>query len=275
MSEDLLALAREVGREAADFVARSRPVGRVDVAATKSSATDAVTAIDRACEELIRERILARRPQDGFVGEEGNDIAGTSGVEWIVDPIDGTVNFVYGIPVYAVSIAAAVDEPGGGAGPRAAIGTVVAGYVVNIPSGEEWAAVRGEGSWQLEGDQRRRLIAPDPPILAHALVGTGFHYVPEIRARQADAMAKLLPQVRDIRRSGSAALNLCEVAAGRLDVYVEQGLMPWDRAAAGLVATEAGIVVAGLDGEPDERLVMAAHPAISEEYFSLVRACGF
>jgi myo-inositol-1(or 4)-monophosphatase len=263
VSEDLLALAREVGREAAEFVARSRPSGRVDVAATKSSATDAVTAIDRACEELIRERILARRPQDGFVGEEGNDVAGTSGVEWIVDPIDGTVNFVYGIPVYAVSIAASVDS------------TVVAGYVINIVSGEEWAAVRGEGSWQLEGDQRRRLIAPDPPILAHALVGTGFHYVPEIRARQADAMAKLLPQVRDIRRSGSAALNLCEVAAGRLDVYVEQGLMPWDRAAAGLVATEAGIVVAGLHGEPDERLVMAAHPAISEEYFSLVRACGF
>ena len=263
MSEELLALAREVGREAADFVARSRPSGRVDVAATKSSSTDDVTEIDRACEELIRERILTSRPDDGFVGEEGRNVRGTSGVEWIVDPIDGTVNFVYGYPAYAVSIAAAVDD------------TVVAGYVVNIPLGEEWAAVRGEGSWRLDGDERHRLVAPEPPVLAHALVGTGFHYVPEIRATQAAAVARLLPQVRDIRRSGSAALNLCELAAGRLDAFVEQGLQPWDRAAGGLIATEAGLVVSGLDGEPDERLVMAAHPAISEEYFSLVRACGF
>ena len=264
MSDELLALARQVGREAADFVRRSRPTGRVDVAATKSSPTDDVTEIDRACEELIRTRILTSRPDDGFVGEEGHDVPGTSGVEWIVDPIDGTVNFVYGIPAYAVSIAAS-----------AADGRVVAGYVVNVVSGEEWAAVRGEGAWQLDDDRRHRLIAPEPPVLAHLLVGTGFHYVPEIRAKQAAAVARLLPQVRDIRRTGSAALNLCELAAGRLDAFVEQGLNPWDRAAAGLVATEAGLVVSGLDGEPDERLVMAAHPAIVEEYFALVRACGF
>jgi myo-inositol-1(or 4)-monophosphatase len=271
----LLAIAREVGREAADFVTRSRPPGRVQVAATKSSPTDDVTEIDRACEALIRERILARRPHDGFVGEEGHDIRGTSGVEWIVDPIDGTVNFVYGIPVYAVSIAAAIEDTGEAGGPRTADVVVVAGYVVNIASGEEWAAVRGEGAWRLDGDQRHELVAPDPPVLAHLLVGTGFHYVPEIRATQAAAVARLLPQVRDIRRSGSAALNLCELAAGRLDAFVEQGLKEWDRAAGGLIATEAGIIVSGLDGEPDERLVMAAHPAISEEYFSLVRACGF
>ena len=169
---------------------RSRPTGRVDVAATKSSPTDDVTEIDRACEELIRTRILTSRPDDGFVGEEGHDVPGTSGVEWIVDPIDGTVNFVYGIPAYAVSIAAAVEA------------TVVAGYVVNVASGEEWAAVRGEGAWRLDGDERHRLVAPDPPALAHLLVGTGFHYVPEIRATQAAAVARLLPQVRDIRRIG-------------------------------------------------------------------------
>jgi myo-inositol-1(or 4)-monophosphatase len=221
VSDELLALAREVGREAADFVRQSRPTGRVEVAATKSSTTDDV------------------------------------------DPIDGTVNFVYGIPAYAVSIAAAID------------GTVVAGYVVNVVSGEEWAAVRGEGAWQLDGDRRHRLTAAEPPVLAHLLVGTGFHYVPEIRAEQAAAVARLLPQVRDIRRTGSAALNLCELAAGRLDAFVEQGLNAWDLAAGGLVATEAGLVVQGLDGEPDERLVMAAHPAIAEEYFALVRACGF
>jgi myo-inositol-1(or 4)-monophosphatase len=263
VSDELLALSREVGREAADFVRRSRPTGRVDVAATKSSPTDDVTEIDRASEELIRTRILTSRPDDGFVGEEGHDVSGTSGVEWIVDPIDGTVNFVYGIPAYAVSIAAAVDE------------TVVAGYVVNVVSGEEWAAVRGEGAWQLDGDRRHRLTAPEPPVLAHLLVGTGFHYVPEIRAEQAAAVARLLPQVRDIRRTGSAALNLCELAAGRLDAFVEQGLNAWDLAAGGLVATEAGLVVQGLDGEPDERLVMAAHPTIAEEYFALVRACEF
>jgi myo-inositol-1(or 4)-monophosphatase len=273
--EELLALGREVGLEAAAFVARSRPEGRVDVAATKSSSTDAVTEIDRASEALIRERILARRPDDGFVGEEGEDLVGTSGVDWIVDPIDGTVNFVYGIPCYAVSIAAAVGGPGGGVGPRAANSTVSAGHVVNVASGEEWAAVRGAGAWRLDGDERHRLIAPDPPDLAHALIGTGFHYVPEIRSKQAEAVARMLPQVRDIRRTGSAALNLCELAAGRLDAFVEQGLMPWDRAAGGLVASESGLVVAGLDGEPDERLVMAAHPALAEEYFALVRACGF
>ena len=263
MSAELLALAREVGREAADLVQRSRPAGRVDVAATKSSPTDDVTEVDRASEELIRTRILARRPDDGFVGEEGHDVPGRSGVEWIVDPIDGTVNFVYGIPAYAVSIAAAVD------------GRVEVGYVVNVVAGEEWAAVRGEGAWQLAGDRRRRLAAPDPPTLAHALVGTGFHYVPEIRASQAEAVARLLPQVRDIRRTGSAALNLCEVAAGRLDAFVEQGLKPWDLSAGGLVASEAGLVVSGLDGEPDERLVMAAHPTAAGEYFRAFRACGF
>jgi myo-inositol-1(or 4)-monophosphatase len=244
-------------------VARSRPAGRVDVADTKTSSTDAVTEIDRASEALIRERILARRPDDGFVGEEGDDRQGTSEVDWIVDPIDGTVNFVYGIPLYAVSIAAAVG------------GEVVAGHVVNVASGEEWAAIRGRGAWRLDGERRHPLTAPDPPDLAHALIGTGFSYVPEIRAKQADAVARMLPRVRDIRRTGSAALNLCELAAGRLDAFVEQGLKPWDLAAGGLVAGESGLVVSGLDGGPDERLVMAAHPALAEEYFALVRACGF
>ena len=261
--ETLLGLACEVGREASEFVRLSRQVGRVDVAATKSSSTDAVTEIDRASEELIRRRILERRPDDGFVGEEGHDVRGSSGVEWVVDPIDGTVNFVYGIPCYAVSIAASVD------------GTVAAGYVINIASGEEWEAVRGSGAWLLDGDRQFPLVAPDPPQLALALVGTGFHYQQEVRARQGAAVARLLPQVRDIRRTGSAALNLCELAGGRLDAFVEQGLQPWDRAAAGLVATESGLVLAGLDGEPDERLVMAAHPAVAEEYFGVFRACGF
>jgi myo-inositol-1(or 4)-monophosphatase len=259
----LVRLAREVGLEAAALVRRMRPEGRVSVAATKSSPIDVVTEVDRASEELVRARLLDARPEDGFLGEEGGGVPGTSGVEWVVDPIDGTVNFVYGIPSYAVSIAARV-------GPE-----VVAGHVVNIASGEEWGAVLGGGAWRWVGDERRPVQAPAVPPLSEALVGTGFNYVREVRERQAAAVARLLPHVRDVRRLGSAALDLCAVADGRLDAYVEQGLHPWDLAAGGLVATESGVLVEGLDGPPDVRLVMAARPALAGEYFALVRACGF
>ncbi|MCW2787708.1 MAG: inositol monophosphatase [Aeromicrobium sp.] len=263
MTHELLGLARAVGLEAAAFVRSARPAGRVDVSSTKSSPTDVVTEIDEACERLVRERILGARPGDGFVGEEGDDVVGTSGVDWVVDPIDGTVNFVYGIPTYAVSIAARRD------------GEVVAGYVVNIASGAEWGAVAGEGSWRYDGDDRRVLAAPRFDNVAHALVATGFNYVPAIRAKQAAAMATFIPQVRDIRRIGSAALDLCALAEGQYDAYLEEGLKSWDLAAGGLIAREAGLVLSGLDGEPDERLVMAVHPAAAKEYFALVRACGF
>ncbi|WP_371811182.1 inositol monophosphatase [Aeromicrobium sp. CFBP 8757] len=261
--EELLTLARRIGLEAAAYVRSARPAGRVDVSSTKSSETDVVTAIDEACERLIRERIFAARPGDGFVGEEGDDVVGASGVDWVVDPIDGTVNFVYGIPTYGVSIAARQD------------GEVVVGHVVNIASGAEWGAVAGAGSWRYDGDERLVLTAPPVARLEHALVATGFNYVPEVRAKQAEAMAAFIPRVRDIRRIGSASLDLCGLAEGQFDAYVEQGLKPWDLAAGGLVAREAGLVLSGLDGEPDERLVMAAHPSVAEEYFELVRACGF
>lgn len=261
--EELVELARDVAVEAAAFVADRRPAGRVEVAATKSSPTDVVTELDRACEEVIRTRLLAARPDDTIVGEEGDDHEGDSGVAWIVDPIDGTVNFVYGIPSYAVSVAAAVD------------GVVVAGVVVNIATGEQWGAVRDGGAWTWHEDERRPLRAPDPPPLAQMLVGTGFSYEPSLRGAQAQAVAALLPRVRDVRRLGAAALDLCAVASGRLDAYVEQGLHPWDLAAGGLVATEAGMRLEGLDEPPGVRLVMAAHPAVSEEYFALVRTCGF
>lgn len=263
MSRELLDLARAVGREAALYVAGARPHGRVEVSSTKSSPTDIVTAIDEECERLIRTLIFAARPDDGFQGEEGNDVEGTSGVRWIVDPIDGTVNFVYGLPFYAVSIAAAVD------------GEVEAGYVINVANADEFGAIRGEGSWTYTEDGPLRLKAPAVERLDHALVATGFSYVPEVRRAQAEAVAKLLPQVRDIRRTGSAALDLCGLAAGSSDAYVEQGLKAWDLAAGGLIAREAGIEITGLDGIPNERLVMAAHPSVSGEFFGLVRACGF
>ncbi|KQY59437.1 inositol monophosphatase [Aeromicrobium sp. Root495] len=263
MTLELAVLARDVGREAAAHVRARRPVGRVEVAATKSSPTDVVTEIDRESEDLIRARLLSARPDDGFLGEEGDSVEGTSGVEWVVDPIDGTVNFVYGIPAYAVSIAAVTAQG------------VVAAHVVNIASGEEWGAVASEGAWRWHDDERVPVVAPVTSQVSHALVGTGFHYTRPIREQQAAAAARLLPHVRDIRRIGSAALDLCGLAEGRLDAYVEQGLKPWDLAAGGLVAREAGIVIEGLGDTPDERLVVAAHPGIAEEYFSLVRACGF
>ena len=163
--DELLDLARTVGREAALYVAGVRPRGRVDVSATKSSPTDVVTAIDEECERLIRARILDARPDDSFQGEEGDDIHGSSDVEWIVDPIDGTVNFVYGLPFYAVSIAAAVNSE------------VAVGYVINIANNDEYTAIRGEGSFTYTEDGPLRLWAPVVERLDYALVATGFCYV--------------------------------------------------------------------------------------------------
>lgn len=260
---ELLDLARDVAAEAVEHVRSLRPAGRVGVAATKSSPTDVVTEIDRSCEELIRARILAARPDDAFVGEEGQDVPGTSGVEWVVDPIDGTVNFVYGIPRYAVAIAARRE------------GVVEVGVVVNIATGEAYEATRGGGAWRVDGPEPVRLAGPPDLPLDRMLVATGFNYVVAVREQQAAAVARMLPHVRDIRRIGAAALDLADLAEGRLDAYVEQGLKPWDVAAGGLVASEAGVTVTGLDGEPTERLVVAAPAARAEEFLALVRRCGF
>jgi myo-inositol-1(or 4)-monophosphatase len=247
----LLALAESVARDAGALVRSRRPPDAPDagisVTATKTSPTDVVTAMDSASEELIRSRLLAARPYDGFLGEEAAATAGRSSVTWVVDPIDGTVNYVYDIPQYAVSIAAEVD------------GRVVAGVVHNPVSGETWTATLGGGA-RLDG---RPIEVSRATRLEAALVGTGFGYRAERRRVQARLAAELLPVVRDIRRMGAASLDLCAVATGRLDAYYEQGLAPWDLAAGGLVATEAGAVVAGANGAaagPD--LVIAAPPAL-------------
>jgi myo-inositol-1(or 4)-monophosphatase len=259
----LLDLAVRAAREAAAYVRAERPAGRVDVAATKSSATDPVTVIDRGSERLVVERLLAERPDDGVLGEEGGVREGTSGVRWVIDPIDGTVNFVYGIERYAVSVAAEHD------------GEVVAGAVVDVVHGTAWLAARGHGAVREQDGERRTLLMPEPPPLTSALVGTGFSYDAATRARQGAAVAALLPQVRDVRRLGAATLDLCSVADGTLDAYVEAGLQPWDHAAAGLVVTEAGGVLGGHDGRPGERLVTAMHPGLEAEFSAAVRACGF
>ncbi len=225
-------LALEVAREAAVLV-RERASRAVAVAATKTSATDPVTEADRACEALVRARLLAARPDDAVLGEEGDDVPGTSGVRWIVDPIDGTVNFLYGLPLYAVSIAAEVTRPG--QGPE-----VVAGVVLDVASGTTYVARPGPDATTvaLRDDEPLRVRSGVP--LAERLIGTGFSYDPALRALQGAAVARLLPQVRDVRRMGSAALDLCFVAQGSFDGYVEEGTHLWDRAAGGLIARAAG-----------------------------------
>jgi len=251
----LLALALAAAREAARLVVDERPDGRLDVAATKSTATDIVTEMDRRSEELVVARILADRPDDGFLGEEGASREGTSGVTWVIDPIDGTVNYLYEIPSYAVSVAARVGDE------------VVAGAVVNPASGETWTATRGGGAF-LDG---RPVRVNASPGLAMALVATGFGYAAERRARQAEILRVVLPQVRDVRRAGAASLDLCALACGRIDAYYEQGLKPWDLAAGGLVAAEAGALVGGLRGRPaGEALVVAAPPGLFEELADLL-----
>ncbi len=257
---DLLALAESTAREAGRLVLDGRRGGTVHVAQTKTSPTDVVTAIDLASERLIRQRILERRPQDGFVGEEGDDVASTSGVTWVADPIDGTVNFLYDVPHYAVSLAARVDDD------------VVAGVVHNPSSGETFTAVRGSGAW-CDGRAIRVSGCED---VSRALVATGFGYQAETRARQAVETGQLLPRVRDIRRFGAASLDLCSVACGRVDGYVERGLKPWDLAAGGLVAAEAGARVEGLHGGPaTEQLVVAAPRSLFDRLHEELMASGY
>ena len=256
--DDLLDLARAVAVETAGLVRIRRRAG-VEVAATKSSPVDIVTEVDQAAERLIYDRLMSARPDDGFLGEEGGSSESSSGVTWIVDPIDGTVNFLYGIPQYAVSIAASVDD------------RVVAGVVVNVETEEVFAATLGGGA---TCGGRPLNVRSDVP-LSERLVVTGFNYVAEVRARQAVAAAALLTQVRDIRRLGSAALDLCAIGAGRADAYVEEGLNPWDLAAGGLVATEAGATLQVRPGVGGTDCVICAPADGFEEFAGLVTDCGF
>ena len=255
----LLALAVDTAREAGELVAKGR-AGAAESVGTKSSPVDVVTAVDTASEELIVGRLLGARPDDGVLGEEGAARPGTSGVRWVVDPIDGTVNFLYGLSGYAVCIAAEVA------------GRVDVGVVLDVAAGELFTAVRGGGAHLTVGDGTPEPLAVrQPPSLDQALVGTGFGYRVEQRRVQGAVVAQLLPLVRDIRRRGSSALDLCAVAAGRLDGYYELDLKPWDHAAAGLVATEAGAVLSGLHGRPfAEPMAVAAAPSVAGPLLELL-----
>lgn len=268
---ELARLAQAVALEAAEEV-RRHAAGTVSVAATKTSDIDVVTAADRATEELIRNRLLEARPDDAVLGEEGDDVAGTSGVRWVVDPIDGTVNFLYGIPEYAVSIAAELD------------GEVVAGVVVDVAKGLTYAgrvaAVTSTAgaAGPIDGEatcEGRPLAVRGPAPLAHRLIATGFNYTRPVREVQAAAAARLLPEVRDLRRTGSCALDLCRVAAGSLDGYVEEGVHRWDHAAAGLIARLAGARVVVTRGAAGTEAVVAGPEHGFDELWQAVRAAGF
>jgi myo-inositol-1(or 4)-monophosphatase len=254
MTAELLRIARRVAVQAGELALQRRTEG-VEVAASKSSPVDIVTEADRETERLIRSLLAEARPDDGFFGEESDASSSTSGLHWIVDPIDGTVNFLYGIPHYAVSIAVVEGEP------DPLTWRALAACVVNPASGEVFTATEGGGAFV--GDVPIRVA--ESVALSQALVGTGFAYDSAMRGRQGAVVAQLLPEVRDIRRLGTASLDLCFVASGRLNAYFERTLSPWDHAAGALIAREAGARVSGLNGAaPSKDFIIAAQPDLAD-----------
>jgi myo-inositol-1(or 4)-monophosphatase len=252
--DDLLAAAVAAAAGAADILAAGFGRTRADVT-TKSSPTDMVSEMDRAAEAHINRLLAERRPGDAVLGEEGTSRVGSSGIRWIVDPLDGTTNYLFGLPAYAVSIAAEQA------------GEVVVGVVADPSRGETWTAARGRGS-ACNGQLLR--VTAGRTQLATALVATGFSYQADMRARQAAVLTTVLPAVRDIRRFGSAALDLCWVAGGRFDAFYEWGLAPWDRAAGALIAVEAGVEVVDLPGGT----IIAAAPGLLAPIRALLERAG-
>lgn len=264
MSSELLDLARDIALEAGELAARRRREG-VSIAATKSSIVDVVTEADREVELLIRGRLADARPRDAILGEEGGRSAGSSGTSWLVDPIDGTVNYLYGIPHYAISIAVVEGEP------DPLTWTGLAGCVLNPATGELYTAVAGAGAFL--GDDPIRIADPVP--LELALINTGFAYAAATRQKQGEVVTRLLPKVRDIRRFGTASLDLCMVATGRTNAYFERTLSPWDHAAGVIIAREAGAVVKGFDDDaPSGDFILAAEPSLAARLEPLLLELG-
>ncbi|MFE3544790.1 inositol monophosphatase family protein [Nocardia sp. NPDC059177] len=273
--ERLRSLAIELAEAAAAHVRSRRPEvfaagGPVAGAVTtKGHVTDPVTVVDTESEQLIRGLLARHRPADAILGEEGGGDVGATApgtVTWVVDPIDGTVNFLYGLPGYAVSVAAVRD------------GEPVAGAVVDVAAAVTYSAARGAGATAVHADGTvvaLRCSAEDS--LAVALVGTGFAYGRVRRERQAQILTQVLPRIRDIRRLGAAAMDLCHVAAGRLDAFYEHGLNAWDWAAGALIAAEAGavvrvpaITVGGAEGE----LAVVAAPGVAADLTQVLEQSG-
>jgi myo-inositol-1(or 4)-monophosphatase len=241
--EPLLELAEELADGAAELSLARLNEPRADVR-TKSTATDMVTEVDKACERLIVDGIRAARPDDGILSEEGASAEPVSGVRWVIDPIDGTTNYLYGHPGYGISIAVEVD------------GEVAVGVVSDPVHGERFSAIRGRGATRNGAEVR----VSTETELASALVATGFGYEPGVRAAQTEVLSRVIASIRDIRRMGAAAVDLCSVACGRVDAYYERGLHHWDLAAGSLIAAQAGATV----GELDDGTMIAAPPALFE-----------
>lgn len=255
---ELRELASDIAADAGALLAEHLHEERSAVD-TKSTGTDMVTEMDRASERLIVDRIREARPDDAIVGEEGASVPGRSGVRWVIDPLDGTTNYLYRLPGWNVSVGVEVDG-------RPAVGAV------SVPStGDLFSAATGGGATRND----RPLALLDPAPAATALIGTGFSYEPEVRTAQARNLQALIGRVRDVRRSGAAAADLCSVAAGRLDAYYESGLAPWDHCAGSVIAREAGARVESFDDHPlPGTLVVAAHPSRWDEFVTLLRDAG-
>lgn len=255
---ELRSLAESLARGAGDLALAGRHAassGGDLGGGTKSTKTDMVTEFDRSAEALIVSALRQLRPDDAIVGEEGTADDGTSGYAWYIDPIDGTTNFVYDQPAWSTSVGVALN------------GEMVAGAVFIAPLGEMFSAALGEGA-TLNGHPISVSTEAD---LALALVGTGFNYRADVRRAQAQRLARMIPEVRDMRRSGSAAIDLCFVAAGRLDIYFEQYLNSWDAAAGELIAREAGAVTSDFTGgrcRPEE--LVASTPGVHRELLALL-----
>lgn len=254
--DEITRLATELAVAAGRMVRTGRTRG-LEAVATKSTLTDVVTEFDEASERLIVEGIRLARPDDAIVGEEGTDTPGTSGVRWLIDPIDGTTNYLYGLAGYAVSIAA-VDATGGLVG------------VVHLPATDEtFVGVRGQGA-SCNGEP---ISCSTTDRLDHALIATGFSYMPERRTAQAKRLTAMIAHVRDVRRFGAAAADLCYLAAGRLDVYYEEHLNPWDIAAGEVIAREAGCRTGDFSGGPSRHeQFLAANPALFDDVVALIAA---
>jgi myo-inositol-1(or 4)-monophosphatase len=254
----LVDLASAAARRAGELLLAGLHTARTDIG-TKSTGTDMVSEMDRAAEALIVEHLLGARPDDAVIGEEGSDRNGSSGVRWIIDPLDGTTNYLYAHPGWAVSIAAELD------------GRVVAGAVLDPVHDQLFTASSGGGA-RCNGT----LIEPSGEIeLGRALVATGFSYDRDRRRRQAAVLAVVLPEVRDIRRMGAAAVDLCSVACGRIDGYYEKGLALWDHAAGALIAVEAGAEVGDLAGGPASgEFALAAAPGVAAALRDLLVEAG-
>jgi len=252
-------LAARIAREAGDL-ARTRRAEGVHLAATKSTLADIVTDADREVEGLIRARLRDARPGDGFLGEESDPEPGNTGITWVVDPIDGTVNYAYGIPSYAVSIAAVRG--------RAVPGEweALAAAVYAPASGELFTAARGEGAWLAE---QRLSVTTDAP--AGALLATGFGYDPATHDGDLATVRRVMTVARDLRRAGAASLDLAFVAAGRLDGYFERGLKPWDHAAGALLVSEAGGHVSFMDAESTRPMLIAGGTQVHARILEILR----